>query len=258
MDIVSYLLGKQSSGGGGSLDGVYKVNSIEEMEAISNPQTNDLCIIYNEIENKVGLYQYENNEWTPIVRFPILPDEYTEVTCINTSQGQYINTNVLTNENTNVEYKIAIGTFKQYGPHLLSGQSTVFPMIRTLSGGQFYCQISSEVFYIGNFPRTPNKIYKFECKGTNVYLDDELKGTIARTEFTDTKPLYIGTYGGDPTNATYSSSLKIYYVKIFDGDTLIRKMIPCYRNSDKKVGMYDTINNVFYINDGAGNFSYDE
>jgi len=257
MDIVSYLLGKQSSGGGGSLDGVYKVNSREEMEAISNPQTNDLCIIYDETNNKVGLYQYENNEWTPIVKFPIA-DDFTEVTCINTTQGQFINTNVLTNENTNVEYKMSIGSFKQYGPHLLSGQSTIFPMIRTLSGSQFYCQIGSEVFYIGKIPRTTNKIYKFECKGTNIYLDDELKGTIARVEFTDTKPLYIGTYGGEPNTATYSSSLKIYYVKIFEGDTLIRNMIPCYRNDDKKVGMYDTINNVFYTNDGSGNFTYDD
>jgi hypothetical protein len=31
-------------------------------------------------------------------------------------------------------------------------------------------------------------------------------------------------------------------------------LIPCYRNSDNEIGMYDLINDAFYINDGAGDF----
>jgi len=41
---------------------------------------------------------------------------------------------------------------------------------------------------------------------------------------------------------------------MWDGTTLVRNMIPCYRRSDLKPGMYDTVNNVFYTNSGSGEF----
>lgn len=244
----------ESISGGGDDKNAYEVETIQEMNAISNPQEDSFCVINNIVENKLGLYQYNNNSWQPIK--PILPTGYTQVNCINTTAGQYINTNVVATENTNAEYKISIGSFKQYGPHLLSGQSVIFPMIRTLSGSQFLCQVGSSVLAM-KFSYVANKIYKFKCDGTNVYLDDVLKGTIERVEITDTAPLYIGTYAGDPSYNQYSSTLKIFYIKIYDNNTLVRYMIPCFRNSDSKVGMYDIINDVFYVNNGSGNFTYD-
>ena len=40
----------------------------------------------------------------------------------------------------------------------------------------------------------------------------------------------------------------------YDGDTLIRNYIPCYRKSDNEIGLYDIVNNVFYTNQGTGVF----
>ena len=39
---------------------------------------------------------------------------------------------------------------------------------------------------------------------------------------------------------------KAYYMKIYNGSTLIRDFYPCYRNSDKYLGYYDTVNKIFY------------
>jgi len=47
---------------------------------------------------------------------------------------------------------------------------------------------------------------------------------------------------------------RVEYSKIYDNGTLVRNMIPCYRRSDLKPGMYDTVNNVFYTNSGSGEF----
>lgn len=48
----------------------------------------------------------------------------------------------------------------------------------------------------------------------------------------------------------------IFYgdIEIYENDELVRYFTPCYRKSDNKPGMYDTINNVFYTNQGTGEF----
>ena len=32
--------------------------------------------------------------------------------------------------------------------------------------------------------------------------------------------------------------------------TLVRDFIPCYRNSDNEIGLYDLVNDIFYTNQG--------
>lgn len=47
----------------------------------------------------------------------------------------------------------------------------------------------------------------------------------------------------------------MYRCKIYSNGTLVRDFIPCYRNSDNVIGLYDTLNNVFYTNVGTGTFT---
>ena len=50
----------------------------------------------------------------------------------------------------------------------------------------------------------------------------------------------------------YNCKMRLYYCKLFDNTTLERHLIPCYRKLDKKPGLYDLVNNVFYTNQGTG------
>ena len=50
------------------------------------------------------------------------------------------------------------------------------------------------------------------------------------------------------------SSVRMYLFKIYQANTLVRNLIPCYRNSDNEIGLYDTVNGVFYTNQGTGAF----
>jgi len=59
--------------------------------------------------------------------------------------------------------------------------------------------------------------------------------------------------GNNYGTTLYNSLCKIYLVEITDDNSLIRKMIPCYRKSDDEVGLYDIINGVFYTDSGGGN-----
>ena len=48
--------------------------------------------------------------------------------------------------------------------------------------------------------------------------------------------------------------MKLYYWKIYDGTTIIRDFIPCYRKSDGEIGLYDLVEEKFYTNQGSGTF----
>lgn len=57
-------------------------------------------------------------------------------------------------------------------------------------------------------------------------------------------------------NAEYVDAgyFRIYECIIWENQNRIRNFIPCYRREDGVNGMYDTINGVFYINAGTGEF----
>ena len=54
---------------------------------------------------------------------------------------------------------------------------------------------------------------------------------------------------------TFASAIRLYSLKILsDIEEPLRNLIPCYRISDNKPGMYDTVTNTFYTNSGTGEF----
>ncbi len=45
---------------------------------------------------------------------------------------------------------------------------------------------------------------------------------------------------------TRHPGVKLYTFKLYDGDNLVRDLIPCYRKSDSVIGVYDKISKAFY------------
>ncbi len=58
-------------------------------------------------------------------------------------------------------------------------------------------------------------------------------------------------------NYGYSSYAyaRIYYCRIYKNGTLVHELLPCRRNSDNEVGMYDTVAGAFLANGGSGSFT---
>lgn len=62
-----------------------------------------------------------------------------------------------------------------------------------------------------------------------------------------------GTYQIGALNGSYSVRTKyIGHFEISVSNVIRRDMFPCYRKSDMKYGMYDTITKTFYTNNGSG------
>ena len=59
------------------------------------------------------------------------------------------------------------------------------------------------------------------------------------------------------TRTACMSSFKLYSFKIYDGDVLVRDFVPCYNVETTNVGLYDLINDSFYM-DASGEGFYKE
>ena len=86
-----------------------------------------------------------------------------------------------------------------------------------------------------------------------LYHNNSLIKTFDTQQFTSENNLWIGTLNN---NGSTSQGLqgKIYSCKIWDNGTLIRNYIPCKRNSDNKIGMYDIVNDTF--SSSANNYNF--
>ena len=88
----------------------------------------------------------------------------------------------------------------------------------------------------------------------NIFNDSVIENNLS-TLGNNIYPLTI--FAGNATGTvSYKSKIKLYELKISKGTNIIHNFIPCKRNSDNEIGLYDEVNDVFYTNSGTGTFSY--
>ena len=192
---------------------------------------------------------------------PILPSGYTQVEYIQSSGTQYINTGYIPTINDSIETKFlteaSTSDTNLYGSRY--PDFTIWINTSTNKG------IAVHYPYSESSTRDTGWVYKEDII-TNpvklaitpkyIYVNDELKYT-----FTDTRTSYTGTLNAylfaknQNGYVNAAGKFKIYYFKIWSGDNLVRYFIPCSRDSDSAIGMYDVVNNVFYPNSGTGTFT---
>ena len=51
-----------------------------------------------------------------------------------------------------------------------------------------------------------------------------------------------------------ANNIMFFGFKIYNGNTLNRNFVPCYRISDGEIGVYDTVSKAFFANAGSGSF----
>lgn len=77
--------------------------------------------------------------------------------------------------------------------------------------------------------------------------------TKTRTKTTFETPVNAVIGGINAPNGVYGGSNKYWYFQIYKNDVLVRDFIPC-KDPSGEIGMYDTLNAVFYDNAGTGAF----
>lgn len=186
-----------------------------------------------------------------------LPMGYTAVNYVESTGTQYIDTNFSPDQSTRVVAQIDL-------PFASDGVShNAFAVRGTSSGNaEEFAFLSNSEYYVSRYG--DNKYLQLAYLGKmTVDMDgNELKinGTLVlahvETVF-DCNDFSLYIFGGNRAGTLYdTASMKLYSMEIYDNGTQVRCFVPCYRNSDNVIGLYDTLNGVFYVNGGSGDFIY--
>lgn len=185
-----------------------------------------------------------------------LPEEYQQAEYLEGTGTQHIKLNYTVTANDKVEYTISYSKFKNNDYQWFIGNRQ--GDINWLSGARasnYECFWSSSTSYVTGSALVLNKVITNSVdfsSGTFYYSGGS--GT-----FTTITPsqygmyVFIGNYSPGASSTT-CTLCKCFNLKIYTGTTIKVNLIPCYRKSDGKPGMYDTVNRIFYTNAGSGEF----
>ncbi len=189
-------------------------------------------------------------------------ETYTQCSYLQSSGSEYIDTGVGASNNTSAEFVFArleaypngwwgvIGACQQ--------DLTRSFLFTVYKAGDVECNVQNGTNKYGeiDFSFTPLTPYKVYINKQKTYIDDVLKLTL--TSYTYTTPVNLALFWQAYSVSTnmYKAMMRLYCCNIWESSTLVRRFLPCVRNSDMKPGLYDEVRGAFFVNAGGGEFTY--
>ena len=185
-----------------------------------------------------------------------IPAEYTALAYIESTRKQYIDTGIMAKDNTRVVLDFSLDELPDdtnskyiFGARTALNKNSFALMCqyRTKRYRTHYANeyLDSELDALGR--------HLIDMNGNTCVIDSE-ELEFRTGSFSSGCPMYLGTLNtkGKP----FANGLigKIYACQIYDNGILVRDFIPCRRDSDGEVGMYDRVTETFFGNAGTGEF----
>ncbi len=195
-----------------------------------------------------------------------LPSGYTQMEYLESSGTQYIDTGLYTKANQTyyIKFRVESGsTTNIFGNNLTTGCGAFFQV----NSSYFYFRFGTANYVNYNISLFASDLGRqllrdYCVKLDGLYMHDYLPedyikiSAIADSSVVEDSSIHNILFGRTTgANSRQLSSSKIYYFKCTEGDTIVREMYPCMRNSDNVLGFYDVANNQFYTNAGTGTFT---
>lgn len=184
-----------------------------------------------------------------------IPTEYTQVEYIESSGTQYIDLGYLIDGTMSFSLKtrcLAPGfVFGNRFNNTTDISSLNYDAINNLFG----IRMGNTIVY-NSTNWTENTDYE-------IYISDgdtKINGTTVSTTaygtsfYSGNAYLFTINNNGAPGSSSFSIN-RIYYFQMFKNGVLTQNLIPCKRNSDNVLGMYDTVTGTFLTNSGTGTFT---
>lgn len=176
---------------------------------------------------------------------------YTRLEYIQSNGTQYINTGFTPDSNTRVMAR----TWNDYALDVL-----IYAICGTRTASkvkEFDLRCSGQFYYGSSLVNTGVSHSGTVDFNKNALTVNNVSAGVAPTEaFKCEYPLYIFALNGAGTALSNTmAAMKLYYLNIFDGDTMVRAFVPVRRKSDSAVGLVDTLTGEFYENLGSGSFT---
>lgn len=186
-----------------------------------------------------------------------LPKEYYPVEYLQSTATQYIDSGYNPGGNTRVVTRIEVteeygsNSFVLFGARQTSAGSKVFAVWGEISNRALRWDYNNSSNPLDSIPYLNEWEIDFNM---NTFKANELSYTVSKATYTVTRPMYIFAMNQGTFNSDQIARMKLYYMKIYDSNTLVRDFVPCVRERDSKPGLYDLVNNVFYTNIGSDEF----
>lgn len=254
-------------------DQTYTLGSDETSHAFAvSPGTYVCSAAKNGYSRSDSITVNANNAVPLLIIPPNLPSQYQEVKYLQSSRGQWIDTGYIGQSNS--YYEVSFSPIYQYDSAVMFGVSDdswdVSRMLGYISWSRYDDEMNVDIGICNEWG------YNDDTQGIDKYLityDETTRlGKIFNDDYGTPIEIFSNTFTGGaiPPNPFYLFSANIedseYYVeeystvarcyslKIKTGEIMAVHLIPCYRKSDGKPGMYDVVSNRFLVNQGSGEF----
>ncbi len=214
---------------------------------INNALENEFICIDWDTDGTCLIWQIKNTSPQQI-----LPTGYTALEYIESTGTQYINTNTWINKSDNARMDM-VAQFSTNDNGWVGANAF---MQLYVSGYYSVKQGGTTQLLTGN---KDNIVINYENYRETLYVNNQLGNTTSWGGLNQNKSVCmifaLGGYNGSVTQGLSIVRGKIYKFALNINNVLVRSMIPARRNSDSKLGMYDTVSNTFFTNQGAGEFT---
>lgn len=190
-------------------------------------------------------YGGKSDTFDVIVTYSPLPSGYTELDYVHADNGAYLNTGYTPNANTSFEYKISLEALKASG-HVASAVNYYAFGIRTSGYLVNRCgaEKSGSISYTVG---TPIEVSMYMDNSDDIIIDGDVINTCAAGS-SNPGVLSLFTYN---SQTNYYVNSKLYYMRIYENGVLVKEYIPCMRDSDNKIGLYETVSGAFASSSNA-------
>lgn len=179
-----------------------------------------------------------------------LPEGYTELKYIQSTGTQYVDTGVTPTVNT--RFSFGVYMLEQTGACIIGNSLNDDNDYRIFNySGDIYWDFKDSrlIGTSGSFPE--HTYFEFECGNNYVKKNgQEILTGQTISAFSSDANIFAFSSGN---SASGGCSGRVFFLRILDGDALIRDFIPC-RNPSGEAGLYDLVEGEFYGNAGTGVF----
>lgn len=185
-----------------------------------------------------------------------LPAGYTELSYIESSGTQYVDTGFTPNENTRVTADFQAvsfsGTFNAvFGERNSSGANGI--MLYAQNSTNQYCALyGAQYLAIPNVTLETTNRHSCDFNKNSISLDGETVAAGVQA-FTGASTITLFCMNQDNLKALYGN-FRLFSCAVYDNNVKVRDFVPCTDTSGE-AGLYDLVGGTFYGNAGTGAFS---
>lgn len=217
---------------------------------------NDVAYLYDKVEKKfyynsgTGTFNYKKKDSQNM--------QLTKVSYIESTGTQYIDTGVKLNQDSKVEMEIALaeGMTNIFGSRTSATQNNFTIVFASSTGVAIDFQNYSNNRLLVDIPVSLDSPIYYSISKDELKIGDTVKAVQNYSSFETPQTAYIFDISGNPWIKTKAKG-RLYYCKIYDGNTLVRDFVPVIDGSNIAC-LYDRVEKKCYYNAGTGTFSYGE